>query len=301
MIITIAGCGAIGSLIASRLIQSGQSVQIYEKQGTHLNAIKSDGIIIENDKYDKKTVSCPVAVSDNPDDLAISQLIIVLVKSYHTEYLYPLKTILKKNTIILTLQNGLGNAEKLSRIFGINNLAAGTISYGAYRIAPGKINWGGDGEIVFGAWNGGVTLDSIYSVFNNAGLSVKQVENPKTAIWTKLAINAMINPLTVISGQKNGNLLNNSDTINKMAAIGHETILAAKRSGINIEFKTIWELLLACIHNTAKNKSSMLQDVEAGKETEIESIVGEILKFQNFSEEFKVLSSVYASVKNFDR
>ena len=135
--ITIVGCGALGSLLAARLIEGGEQVQALQRKGKQLNALQQNGITIEGDKTAAIKNFRLKAVSNDPAQLKSSRLIIILVKAYDTDKVYPARHLLEKDSVMLTLQNGLGNAEKLSRMFGAENLMAGTATYGAYSISPG--------------------------------------------------------------------------------------------------------------------------------------------------------------------
>jgi 2-dehydropantoate 2-reductase len=300
MIITIAGCGALGSLLAARLIEGGIQVQAFQRQGAQLEALRQQGITVEGDRTGRTRRFQLAAVSDDASQLQPSRLIVVLVKAYSTEEVYPIRENLRQGGVVLTLQNGLGNPEKLAPIFGEEMVAAGVATYGAYRTAPGVIRWGGDGAIVLGPWQRGLDMSWIGELLSGGGLSATYVDDPRPAIWRKLAINAMVNTTAALTRMKNGELLVNPMALEMMQKLGQETAVAARRAGVGLDFDELWSLHLENLERTAANKPSMLQDVEAGRQTEIEAISGGVLQYARDENEFPYTRSVYALLKAMD-
>jgi 2-dehydropantoate 2-reductase len=300
MIVTMAGCGALGSLIAARLIEGGVQVQAFQRGGTQLKALRESGITIEADRTGTTRNFRLAAASDDPADLVPSRLIIVLVKSYSTEGVYPVKDILEREGVVLSLQNGLGNPEKLARLFGEARVAAGVATYGAYRLSPGVIHWGGDGWVLWGPWKRGVEMAWVGDLLTTAGLNATYVEDPRPAIWRKLFINAMVNTTAALTGMKNSKLLASPMALEMMRKLGQETVTAAIRAGVQLDFEDLWAMHLENLERTAANKPSMLQDVEAGRQTEIDAISGGVLRYALDEQEFPYTRSVYALLKAID-
>jgi 2-dehydropantoate 2-reductase len=300
MMATIVGCGALGSLLAARLIEGGIQVQAFQRKGVQLEALKHNGITIEGDRTGTKRNFQLAAVSDDPCDLKPSRLIIVLVKSYSTEEIYPVKEILEKDGIVLTLQNGLGNPEILVTMFGEEKVAAGVDTYGAYRISPGVIGWGGDGYIILGPWKSRMNMTWVSDLLKSAGLNVDYVEDPRPAIWKKLTINAMVNTTAALTRMSNGEMLANPSALELMNELGQEAIKAAKRAGVHLDFDDIWAMHMENLERTAANKPSMLQDIEARRQTEIDSISGGVLKYSRDNMEFPYTRSVHTLLKAID-
>lgn len=298
MPITIAGCGALGSLLASRLIENGIEVQVLQRAGAQFNALKSQGLVIEADG--KRTKFPLVALSSDPNKLAKSELIIVLVKTYSTHELSNAHNLLSESGVVLTLQNGLGGAEVLVNIFGGNRTAAGTTTIGAYTISPGITGLGGWGDTVLGPWNNDLDVSWIADIFEKSGIPIHLVGDPRAAIWKKLAINAMVNPVTALTRLKVGGLGGSSMLLELMQKLGQEAVTAAKRAGIIINFDDIWEQNRQNLVRTAANKTSMLQDIEAGRKTEIDAISGSILKFAHNDDDFPTTKTIYSLVKSVD-
>jgi 2-dehydropantoate 2-reductase len=298
--VTIVGCGALGSLIAARLLEAGIEVQCLHRSGAQLLALQKSGITIDPDRDGVKRNFKLTQVTDDPTQLASTRLIIVLVKAYSTEEVFPAAHLLQKNTAVLTLQNGLGNAEKLASIFGEDMLAVGVATYGAYRISPGVIGWGGDGRISLGPWQQGRDMSWISNLLQKGGLNADYLTDPRPAVWKKLAINAMVNTVTALTRKKNGELRSNPAALDLMEQIGRETVEAARRAGVVLDFAEIWDAQMENLVRTADNKTSMLQDVESGRLTEIEAISGQVLKYSNQDVDLPCTRSVYRLLKAID-
>ena len=296
--VTIAGCGALGSLLAARLINAGVSVQAYQRPGPHHDALRSDGITIQGDATwpdgpagrQRYVLS---AVASDASRLNPSRLMIVLVKSYHTAALAPLRPLLVPEGVVLTLQNGLGNAEQLAAVFGSPRIAAGTATYGAFRIAPGVIGWGGDGKIVMGPWQPDRDISWVGELLRDAGLDAQAVADPRPALWTKLAINVMVNPVAALTRMTNGQALGDPHTSALMQQLGREAVAAAGRAGVPLDFPQIWKLHMENLRRTAANRNSMLQDVVSGRRTEVASILGSILRYATDAGDLPTTRALY--------
>ena len=224
----------------------------------------------------------------------------VLVKAYQTPELVAAKDLLAADGVVLTLQNGLGNAEMLASLTGESRVAAGIATFGAHRTAPGVIRWGGDGYIVVGPWIQGVDVSWTVELLNRAKLNATYVPDPREPLWKKLAINAMVNPLAALTRQRNGELLQDAGLLALMEHVCRETIAAAERAGVRLDFEPLWRMHLENLQRTAANRPSMLQDVEAGRRTEIGAISGSVLRYAQNEEEFPYTRCLYSLLQAVD-
>lgn len=296
MMITIAGCGALGSIFASKLLDGGYQVQAYQRQGATLDALKT-GLTIESEDRSSSRKYQLAAVSDSVQNLEATELIIVLVKSFSTAEVAPLKGILKEGGIVLTLQNGLGNAEILSSIFGEEKIAAGTAHWGAIKRAPGIVQEAGGALIVLGPWCAGKDMTRVADILKGAAFKVKYVEDPRPFIWKKLTINNMVNTCAALTGLNNEGLLSSSLILELMKEIGEETVEAAFRAGIDLDMEELWTTFLDNIRKTSTNIPSMLQDNLAERRMEVETIPGGVLKYSHNDKEFPYTRAMYAMLK----
>lgn len=270
MNIVIFGAGAIGSLFGAMLSKENNVVLIGRK--SHIDAIKKNGLVIKG----KSNLNVKISAENTVDKLNYSpDLLILTVKSYDTKKaIQQVKKIIDDNTIVLSLQNGLDNIEKLKSTVNKSNIIAGVTTNGAIFSKPGVINHTGMGNTIIGEINGqnSVRIKKISSLFNNIGIRTIVSENIIREIWIKVIINSSINPLTAFFHCKNGFLLKNLILIRIVEKVCEESTNVANSNGISLTFQDMINKTKDVIRETSENYSSMLQSVKKGKRTEINSI-----------------------------
>lgn len=277
MKITIVGAGAMGSLFGALLAQCGQDVLLVDKRCDHVQAINENGLIINHPDSSETVVR--VKASTDTAHAGHTDLLLLFVKSYDTEQaLQACLHMVGADTVVLTLQNGLGNIEKISRIVGTDKVIAGTTSYGCCALGAGHIAVSNVGEVTIGEIGGALStrIQKIVGIFKAAGIQIHLSENIESIIWTKLAVNVGINALTAITALRNGQLLAQAETKQLMSSAIHELVQIAQQKNIKLLADPI-ELAFKVAQATSSNKSSMRQDIERGTRTEIDSINGAIV------------------------
>ncbi|THB67082.1 MAG: 2-dehydropantoate 2-reductase, partial [Spirochaetaceae bacterium] len=178
-------------------------------------------------------------------------------------------------TIVVTLQNGLGNREALEEALG-RPVVAGTTAVGAARSGLGTVLAGGNGPTVVGGGGDGQAAQ-VAGLLAQAGLPVSITPNPQKAIWEKAVVNAAINPLGALLRVPNGQLLNNPSVSELQQDIIAEAVMAAGLDGVQLDAGELFVSTQNVCRQTASNRCSMLQDIEAGRSTEIDAINGRVL------------------------
>jgi 2-dehydropantoate 2-reductase len=222
-----------------------------------------------------------VAVSSVNDVSFIPDLLILTVKSYDTESaIIQAKKIIKDKTVVLSLQNGLDNIDILKKHLLSEQIIVGITTHGVLFFKPGFIRHTGTGTTILGEINGKKSNKKIdiVNTFNNAGISTSISNNIIKEIWIKAIINSSINPLTTFFQCKNGNLIKNPILEKLVERICNESTHIAKANGIQLGSKNMIDKTKEIIRNTSENYSSMLQDFDKGKKTEIDSINGKLLE-----------------------
>lgn len=279
MKISIIGSGAMGSLFGGRLSLAGQEVVLYDVYREHVDAINALGLSIEDAATGEVTVVHPKA-SANPAAVAGSDVLIIFVKSTATaEAAAQFKSFAKPGTIALTLQNGLGNEEILRNYFGASGTAAGVTSQGATFLGPGKIRHAGKGPTHMAMSDGdSVKLAKLAEALSAAGFETYVDKDVANMVWSKLLINVGINALTGILNLKNGQLLDYEDVKSLMAGLVNEAIAVAKARGVRLSYEdpvaTVYDVAL----KTGANTSSMLQDFQKNRQSEIDFMNGAIVR-----------------------
>jgi 2-dehydropantoate 2-reductase len=198
-----------------------------------------------------------------------------LVKSWQTERAArQLDACLTADGLALTLQNGLGNREKLVHLLGAPRVALGVTTYGATLEGPGRVRPGGTGTVSVGEHP---RLSPLLDILEASELVVDLVADVESLLWSKLVINAAINPLTALLQVPNGELLNRPESRTLLASAASEAAAVATACGQRLTYPNPVVAAEAVAHQTASNTSSMLQDVLRGAPTEIDAICGAIV------------------------
>lgn len=271
----IIGPGAMGCLFAARLKESGRDVTLLDYNEQRASKISRQGIIVEG-IMGEYNAQVPVVTKEIP---AKTDFVIVCVKSYETlEAAKSVKPFLSKDTVIATLQNGIGNIEILNEIFGNEKVIGGVTSEGATSLGWGKVRHAGQGSTIFGPR--GIlknSLEQLVDAFNKAGFKTDSADNLEGLIWGKLIINVGINALTAITGLKNGYLPDHHGTRLIMEKAVEEAAAVAKAKKIDLPYGDPMARVLEVCRDTAGNIASMLQDVLNKKRTEVDYINGAIV------------------------
>ena len=269
----IAGTGAMACLFAARLAESGVRVTLLGSWPEGLVALQTHGVRLKG--ADGSEQAFPVDATADPADYAGSRFALVLVKSWQTERVArKLANCLPPDGLALTLQNGLGNREALAQALGPQRVALGVTTIGATLVGPGRVRPGGEGTISLGAHTG---LGPLAALLRRAGLAVDVVPEADDLLWSKLVVNAAINPLTALLQIPNGELLARSSARTLLGTIASEAAAVAMALGHHLNYADPVAAAEAVARRTATNRSSMLQDILRGAPTEIDAICGAIV------------------------
>jgi 2-dehydropantoate 2-reductase len=279
MKISIIGSGAMGSLFGGMLSRAGHDVVLYDVFREHVEAIRSSGLAIEQAGSAEVLTVRPAATAD-PGDTLGSDVMIVFVKSTATEEAArQFAPLAGPATIALTLQNGLGNEAILRKHFGAERTAAGVTSHGATFLGPGRIRHAGKGPTHIAMASGSHRrLVAIATALAQAGFETHVESDVAGLVWSKLVINVGINALTALTGRQNGRLLDLEETRSLMADLVAEAVAVAKARGIALTYADPLQTVYDVAKKTGANRSSMLQDFDRGRQTEIDFMNGAIVR-----------------------
>lgn len=273
MRIAFIGSGAIGSLFGGLLKKGGADVLLIGRQN-HVEAIRKNGLLISG----LEEFNVRIDASSNPLDAKGSDLLVITTKAYDTKKaLSDIVPILGDNVKVMSLQNGAGNIEEISRVVGKQNIVGAVTSMGAFLEKPGRVQFRGRGTTTIGAISEeNKNAKEIVNIFNGAGIKAQITNDIKSEIWSKVVINSAINNLASIFDGENGILLDqNLIGIVKEITTEGKTIL--QKGGINIS-DDIFENTVDVIKNTSRNINSTLLDLRKGNRTEIDYISGKIIE-----------------------
>ncbi len=278
MKIAVIGAGAMGSLFGAYLAKAGEAVTLVDIWQEHVAAIRSQGLLLSEEAGDE-VVRLDVVLGTG--GLVAVDLVILFVKAAATRVAaVDAAALLRPGGRVLTLQNGLGNAEVIAEIVGAERVLAGTTAQGATLLGPGRVRHGGRGETHIGRLSGEVDglCAQVAAMLSNAGLPTVVEPDVRSLIWGKLVINTGINALTALLRLRNGQLAELAETRQLLALAVEEAVQVAGAAGVALPYENPLGKVLAVAAATGQNQSSMLQDVLRGSPTEIAVITGAIVR-----------------------
>ena len=278
----VVGAGAMGTFITARLYMAGNEVWLLEVNDKRVKKIKENGICLEENE-DSHVLKFPT-ITSNPEEIGAADAIIIMVKAFDTEDAVKLiLPIISEKTVILTLQNGMGNVELISKYITKERVIAGTTSHGALLIDDGHVRHTGFGDTIIGSLSADLenNTNKLKELFDNSGIKTTISDEVTSLLWGKLLINMSINPLTAIMRIKNGRIVELPHLIEIIKQLLIESLKVATKIGVNIPYDNPLEKVMEVCRNTSQNNSSMLQDILAGRRTEINHINGAIVTYGN--------------------
>jgi len=279
MKIAVVGAGAMGSLFGAMLAEAGNEVWLCDVWFEHVQTINKEGLTIERNG---KTRRLSIAATTAPERIGQADLVIIFVKSTHTTAAAEAARMLAgTDGTALTLQNGMGNADILAEFIDAERVLAGTTSHGATMLGPGSVRHAGVGPTTIGAWAGTQPARQrarrLSAFFTKTGIEAHAVDDVQPVLWNKLLINIGINAITALTAIKNGQLLDLESTrllsrraVEEGMNVARELKIAVGQDAV----ENVFEVAAA----TAANRSSMGQDVDNQRPTEIGTINGFIVR-----------------------
>lgn len=277
MKIGVAGAGAVGSVFGGLLSNAGYEV-VFMARGEHLKAMKEFGLILEGRKetykINKEFIAEPSGFSD-------VDVILFCFKSNDTrERALELKRVIKPETVIVTLQNGVDNEEVLSEIFGKERVISAASYVQAKVSSPGNVKQEGRikleiGELHENSYN---SCANIVEMFRESKIDIKHVDNIMEHKWKKLLWNVTFNPLSATMQVRVGEILEDSNLYEIANNVCIESIRVAKKLGIPLDAEKTLTTIFDNATYAREHQTSMLQDRIQNKKMEVESMCGFIVK-----------------------
>ena len=275
MRVVVLGAGAMGSWIGALLTKAGHDVTLVARRD-HAAIVNAQGLRVSG-KTDLHVR--PRAVT-SAADAPVPDLLVLSVKAYDTpRALLDARPLLGQRTSVLSLQNGLGNVERVADAADERRAFAAVTTHGVTYVEPGHVRHAGTGYFRVGSpYNEHARARDLAKLFQEAGLDAEHSDRILGEVWAKVVVNASINPLTAITGLPNGALLHVAPLRELMQRVVEECVDVARAEGAPLPDEDMLLRARRVAELTAANKSSMLQDVERGRPTEIDAICGEIVE-----------------------
>ncbi len=270
--ILIFGAGAIGGFFGALLSRSHDVTLVVRPQVA--KAVEASGLRVEG----LTRLKVRPRVVGKVDPLLRPQLVMITTKAYDTASAMKALAPLHATATFLTLQNGLGNAEIVTS--SATRVMAGTTSHGVTLLHPGHLRHAGKGETVVGAVSGvpQAEVAAVAEAFDAAGIPTRTTPHVLEELWRKVVLNSAINPVAALVRGPNGLLLKEPELERLAVSVLKESCAVATLSGFPLDLAETEALWRRLVEETASNRNSMLQDLEAGRPTEVEAITGAIVR-----------------------
>lgn len=281
MKIAIMGAGALGGTFGALLAGAGFQVIMVDVDEAKVEAIQKNGIVLHMPDGSKKTVM--VEATTDPEQIGVVDLVQISVKSYHTEAAAKLaRPLVGAGTYVVSVQNGLGNLEVIAQQLGKSRVVGGVTAHSAMPLSLNEIRYvGGLGGLWIGRYDGtdDPRLREIARAFTDAGFKTDVISGDiRVPIWRKLLANVSCNPVAAITGFTGTQLMECEETNRLIRKLAIETAEVAKALGLQFdELENPGDFAITAVSQVRDNKISMLQDIEAGRRTEIDYLNGAVV------------------------
>ena len=279
MKIAMMGTGGVGGYYGGLLAHTGQDVTFIAR-GAHLAAIRDKGLQVKSVHGDFAVA--PAKATDNPAEVGPVDLVIVATKTYHTEKAaQAIQPMVGPATAVVSLQNGVDAAERIGAVVGMEHLIGGATWLSAAIEAPGVIaQFSQFRRIALGEFNGQTTprLRSVVDALNATGATVEVSDNILKVLWTKFVFIASVSALGSLTRVPYGGYVHVPESRAALVEALREVEGVARARGIALD-ADVADKTLAFIDSSAPNiKPSMQRDVEAGRVSELESMLGVVVR-----------------------
>jgi 2-dehydropantoate 2-reductase len=275
----IIGTGAIGGLFAGYLCANGEEVCCFDADEEIVSSIEKTGLRVE--RPDREDLCVHPEISTASADLGTVDVAFLMTKSFDTETaLADADPMLGPETRILTVQNGLYNLELIGGHVPDERLLGGYTLTGSNTVEPGRVRQLMDGKTVIGGTDT-ETAGAVADRLTAAGIETTAVEDPEPHIWDKQFMNAAIKPIAALTELRNGPMVEHEETRDAMRRLIEEAVAVARAKGVEIlADDPVGDVLdREMSEANAEKKSSILEDVENERPTEIEHINGAVVAF----------------------
>jgi len=277
MKIGIVGTGAMGCVYAGLLGDSGNEVWAIDRWVAHVEAIQKNGLRLEGKSGDRIV---RIHATSHADSVGVCDLVIIATKAMHvSDAAEAARNLIGPGTVVLTIQNGLGSAEKVAGILGQDRVLMGVVGgFGASIRAPGHAHHHGMELVRLGEMNGPVSprLEAVADVWRKAGFTVKTFDDIDQLVWEKLICNVCFSGTCALTERTLGQVLSDPDAWRVASGCSAEAFFVAKARGVHLDFDDP----VAYVHHFGSKmpnaRPSMLLDHLAGRPSEIDAINGAI-------------------------
>jgi 2-dehydropantoate 2-reductase len=286
MNVLVMGAGAVGSVFGGFLAKAGHQVSLIGR-APHMAAIRDQGLWIQGIWGEHLVTNLRTFTVAAEAPREEWDIILITTKSYDTEQAaMQVLPLLSAKTLVLSIQNGLGNVETIAQIVGERRTVGGRVIFGVETIAPGRVEVTVYADkVMLGGQAGGADherIEETADAFTQAGIPTEATREIDKFIWGKLLYSCCLNPLSALLEVAYGELSQHVETRAIMTSVIEEIFAVAQKKGVVLAWNSPLEyrmlLFERLIPDTYSHHASMLQDVRRGKRTEIDALNGAVAR-----------------------
>ena len=275
----VLGTGGVGGYFGGLMARAGQDVG-FVARGPHLQALQTQGLRVQSVK--SGDFQLPVRASANPADLGEADLILFCVKSYDTtSAAQSIRTVMKPETAVISLQNGVDNEEAIDAVLGPGHVMGGAAYIESTISEPGVIaQMSGICRLAFGELNGerSERAARFDEAFRAAGIDAVWAEDINQTLWLKFMFISAMAGLTTLTDQSIGPIVQCPASATVLRAVIDEVAAVGRAAGVNIPDKAVDQTFAMAVNAPETMKSSMQRDMERGRSIEIEALNGAVVR-----------------------
>lgn len=281
MKIGVVGVGAVGGYFGARLAAASSEVH-FQARGRSLAAIRQGGLRIDSVLGDVVLTPNETLATDEPSDIGPCDVVLFSVKSYDTDGAADLLApLLHDQTAIISLQNGIDNEQRIAERIGSKHVVGGVAYLFAHRAAPGHIrHTGGPAKIVFGELNGerSPRLNDFLAECRRAGIAAEIADDIASALWSKFVFICAQAGLTTAARQPIGRIRQTAETWTLFRTVLEEAAAVGRAEGALLPPNLVQHHLAFAMALEPHGRSSMYDDLVAGRRLELEALLGEVVR-----------------------
>ena len=279
MRVAVIGAGAMGSIVGSALAEGGADTTLVDVSASLVEKINAGGVVIERGGSER-TIRIPA--TDDPGSVGTMDAVVFFVKCYHTEAAASLAApLVGPHTIVATLQNGWGNGDVLARHFSPDQVVMGITYHSGTVASPGHVRHTNtsDAPTLLGEYGtGGSGADMLATAIRAGGLRADVFEDIRLEIWKKVVLNSSTLPTSALTRFSAGALAAHASMLELVNGLIAETVAVGQAQGLTVDVQERRESVEEILVGAGEGRASMLQDIEAGRRTEIDVINGAVVR-----------------------
>lgn len=277
MRIAVVGAGAMGSIFGARFHQAGHETVLVDVAQSLVDTINAEGVAVV--RGDDETVT-RVPATTEPETVGPVDIVVFFTKCYHTSAAAEsARPLVGPDTVIASLQNGWGNGDVLAAAYPPGQVVVGVTYNSGLLQGPGRVLHPAEQPTLVGSFSdGGDGATRLAEALESGGLATSVASPVRPEIWKKLILNAATLPASALTGMTAGALGTSQDMLDLVSETTREAVAVARALGYEIDFDERIGTILGLVEKAGPTKASMLQDVEAGRRTEIDVINGAVVR-----------------------